>query len=42
VDALVDALARHEGVGPAGLSAANLLRLSTQVPRAAQIADARR
>lgn len=31
-------VAGHKGSGPAGLSAANLLRLSTQVPRQAQVA----
>lgn len=35
---LVEALTPGAGVGPAGLSAANALRLSTQVPRRAQIA----
>lgn len=35
---LVAELARGRGVGPAGLYAANLLRLSTQVPRVAEIA----
>ena len=35
---LVAELAPGPGVGPAGLYAANLLRLSTQVPRAAEIA----
>lgn len=37
-EALIHALAPGAGVGPAGLYAANLLRLSTQVPRRAQIA----
>ena len=37
-EALVQALAPGAGVGPAGLSAANLLRLSTQVPRRAEVA----
>jgi predicted transcriptional regulator of viral defense system len=37
-DALATEVANGKGVGPAGLSAANLLRLSTQVPRRAQIA----
>jgi len=37
-DALVGELAPGPGVGPAGLYAANLLRLSTQVPRRAQVA----
>ncbi len=37
-DALVAELAPGSGVGPAGLHAANLLRLSTQVPRRAEIA----
>jgi hypothetical protein len=37
-DALVRELAPGPGVGPAGLYAANLLRLSTQVPRRAEIA----
>ena len=36
--ALIAELAPGPGVGPAGLYAANLLRLSTQVPRRAQIA----
>ncbi|MDP9092452.1 MAG: hypothetical protein M3N95_05775 [Actinomycetota bacterium] len=36
--ALIRELAPGPGVGPAGLYAANLLRLSTQVPRQAQIA----
>lgn len=35
---LIEALARGPGVGPAGLSAANLLRLSTQIPRRALVA----
>ncbi|MFM9877801.1 MAG: hypothetical protein ACKVOG_08130 [Rhodoglobus sp.] len=35
---LIDALAPGPGVGPAGLSAANLLRLSTQIPRRALVA----
>lgn len=38
VDALVAQLADTAGAGPAGLSAAHLLRLSTQVPRQAEIA----
>ncbi|MGQ0625998.1 MAG: hypothetical protein ACT4PP_15295 [Sporichthyaceae bacterium] len=37
-DALVREIAPGPGVGPAGLYAANLLRLSTQVPRRAEIA----
>lgn len=37
-DVLIAALAPGPGVGPAGLYAANLLRLSTQVPRRAEIA----
>lgn len=37
-DALIAQLAPGPGVGPAGLYAANLLRLSTQVPRRAEIA----
>lgn len=37
-ETLVTELAPGPGVGPAGLYAANLLRLSTQVPRRAQIA----
>lgn len=37
-DVLVRELAPGPGVGPAGLYAANLLRLSTQVPRRAEIA----
>lgn len=37
-DQLARELASGKGVGPAGLSAANLLRLSTQVPRRAKIA----
>jgi hypothetical protein len=37
-NALVNELAPGPGVGPAGLYAANLLRLSTQVPRRAEIA----
>lgn len=37
-DALVRELAPTTGVGPAGLSAANALRLSTQVPRRSEIA----
>lgn len=36
--ALIDELAPGPGVGPAGVYAANLLRLSTQVPRRAEIA----
>lgn len=35
---LIETLAPGPGVGPAGLSAANLLRLSTQVPRRALVA----
>jgi hypothetical protein len=35
---LINELAPGPGVGPAGLYAANLLRLSTQVPRQAEIA----
>ena len=37
-DTLVSEIAPGPGVGPAGLYAANLLRLSTQVPRLAEIA----
>lgn len=37
-EALVERLVGKRGVGPAGLSAAHRLRLSTQVPRKAQIA----
>ena len=37
-EALVEKLVGKRGVGPAGLSAAHRLRLSTQVPRTAQIA----
>lgn len=37
-EALIDELAPGTGVGPAGMYAANLLRLSTQVPRRAEIA----
>lgn len=37
-EALAAQLAPERGSGPAGLSAANLLRLSTQIPRRAQIA----
>jgi hypothetical protein len=37
-DVLIHELAPGPGVGPAGLYAANLLRLSTQVPRRAEIA----
>jgi len=37
-DALVEKLVGKRGVGPAGLSAAHRLRLSTQVPRQAQVA----
>ncbi len=37
-DALVNEIAPGPGVGPSGLYAANLLRLSTQVPRRAEIA----
>jgi hypothetical protein len=36
--ALIHALAPGAGVGPAGLSAANLLRVSTQIPRKSEIA----
>src|SRR3954454_11358664 len=36
--ALVARLAPAKGSGPAGLSAANALRLSTQIPRRAQVA----
>lgn len=39
---IVAALAPGAGVGPAGLSAANFLRLSTQIPRRAEIAVPRR
>ena len=42
VDALVNELVHGKGVGPSGLSAANLLRLSTQVPRSAEVAVPRR
>lgn len=35
---LIEAVTDAKGVGPAGLSAANELRLSTQIPRKAQIA----
>lgn len=35
---LIESLAPGPGVGPAGLSAANLLRLSTQIPRRALVA----
>jgi len=38
MDALAAEVSGGTGVGPAGLSAANLLRLSTQVPRRVQIA----
>jgi len=41
-DALVSVLAPGKGVGPAGLSAANALRLSTQIPRRAEFAVPRR
>lgn len=41
-DELVGVLAPGLGVGPTGLSAANLLRLSTQVPRRALVAVPRR
>lgn len=37
-DAVISELAHGRGVGPAGLSAAHLLRLSTQVPRTSQVA----
>jgi len=37
-DDLLEALVPGGGVGPAGLSAANALRLSTQVPRAVEVA----
>jgi len=37
-DALIHELAPGPGVGPTGLYAANLLRLSTQVPRRAEVA----
>jgi hypothetical protein len=37
-EALAARIAPSKGAGPTGLSAANLLRLSTQVPRRAQIA----
>jgi hypothetical protein len=37
-DVLIAELAPGPGVGPAGLYAANLLRLSTQVPRRAEVA----
>lgn len=37
-DRLIEALAPGPGVGLAGLSAANLLRLSTQIPRRALVA----
>lgn len=37
-ETLISALAPGAGVGPAGLSAANLLRLSTQIPRKAEVA----
>jgi hypothetical protein len=37
-DALIHELAPGPGVGPSGLYAANLLRLSTQLPRQAEIA----
>lgn len=38
VEALVRELAPGRGIGPAGLSAANVLHLSTQIPRRAEIA----
>jgi hypothetical protein len=38
VDALVRELAAGRGVGPAGLSAAHQLRLSTQIPRRSEVA----
>lgn len=38
IDALVREMTGSSGVGPAGLSAANALRLSTQVPRRSQVA----
>lgn len=41
-DDIVAILAPGAGVGPAGLSAANFLRLSTQIPRRAEIAVPRR
>lgn len=41
-DDLLQALVPGAGVGPAGLSAANALRLSTQVPRAVEVAVPRR
>lgn len=37
-DAVISELAHGRGVGPAGLSASHLLRLSTQVPRTSQVA----
>lgn len=37
-DRLVDAVVDRRGVGPAGLSAANALRLSTQIPRKSHVA----
>jgi hypothetical protein len=37
-DRLIEALAPGPGVGPSGLSAANLLRLSTQIPRRTLVA----
>lgn len=37
-EALVSQLANSNGAGPAGLSAANALRLSTQIPRRAEYA----
>ncbi len=37
-DALAAELAGRDGIGPAGLSAANALRLSTQIPRRAEYA----
>lgn len=39
---LVEAIAPGAGLGPSGLSAANALRLSTQVPRRLQIAVPKR
>lgn len=38
IERLIEVLAPGPGVGPAGLSAANLLRLSTQIPRLALVA----
>jgi hypothetical protein len=37
-DAVISELAPGRGVGPAGLSASHMLRLSTQVPRRSQVA----